>query len=64
MTKLDPNPYPNQDILGDFIRRRPYLDRELSVNTQSVRDAIENQGWGGNDLDVRVWWHTESYNPN
>lgn len=62
--ELDPNPYPNQDISGDFIRRRPYLDRELSVNTQSVRDAIDNQGWSGNDLDVRVWWDTESYNPN
>lgn len=62
--ELAPNPYPNQDISGDFIRRRPYLDRELSVNTQQVRDAIDNQGWSGNNLDVRVWWDTESYNPN
>lgn len=62
--ELDPNPYPNKDISGDFIRRRPYLDRELSVNTESVQAAIENQGWSGNNLDERVWWDTGSYNPN
>lgn len=62
--ELAPNPYPNQDISGDFIRRRPYLDRELSVNTENVQAAIENQGWSGNNLDERVWWDTESYNPN
>lgn len=62
--QLDPNPYPDQQISGDFIRRRPYLQREITVNTDNVQAAIQNQGWSGNNLDARVWWDTETYNPN
>ncbi|MDZ7691440.1 MAG: SusD/RagB family nutrient-binding outer membrane lipoprotein [Balneolaceae bacterium] len=62
--QLDPNPYPDQEISGDFIRRRPYVEREIAVNNTSVQSAIDNQGWSGNNLDERVWWDTESYNPN
>lgn len=61
--QLDPNPYPDQEIGGDFIRRRPYIEREISVNTANVQAAIQNQGWSGNLLDARVWWDTGSYNP-
>lgn len=62
--QLDPNPYPDQEISGDFIRRRKYLDREVSINSENVQSAISNQGWSGNLLDERVWWDTDSYNPN
>ncbi|WP_395257070.1 SusD/RagB family nutrient-binding outer membrane lipoprotein [Halalkalibaculum sp. DA3122] len=62
--QLDPNPYPDQEISGDFIRRRKYVEREIAVNADNVRSAIERQGWSGNNLDARVWWDTESYNPN
>lgn len=61
--ELDPNPYPDQEINGDFIRRRPYVEREVAVNTSNVQAAVDNQGWSGNELDERVWWDTESYNP-
>lgn len=61
--ELAPNPYPNQEISGEFIRRRPYVEREFTVNTDAVQAAIQNQGWGGNNLDARVWWDTGSYNP-
>lgn len=62
--QLEPNPYPDQEISGDFIRRREYLEREISINGENVQSAISNQGWSGNLLDERVWWDTESYNPN
>lgn len=62
--QLSPNPYPDQEISGDFIRRREYLEREISINGDNVRSAIDNQNWSGNLLDERVWWDTESYNPN
>ncbi len=51
---LKKNPYPGSEIKGDFIRRLPYPDSELTVNVGSVNEAISRQG--PNDLDTRVWW--------
>ncbi len=51
---LAPNPFPNQDITGDFIRRLTYPASEIAVNTEHVNAAISQQG--PDDLDTRVWW--------
>lgn len=51
---LVPNPFPNQDITGDFIRRLTYPASEIAVNTEHVNAAISQQG--ADDLDTRVWW--------
>ena len=51
---LKKNPYPGSEIKGDFIRRLPYPDSELTVNVGNVNEAISRQG--PNDLDTRVWW--------
>jgi hypothetical protein len=51
---LDPNPFPNQDISGDFIRRLTYPATEIAVNTENVNTAISRMG--PDLLDTRVWW--------
>ena len=51
---LAPNPFPSQDISGDFIRRLTYPNSEISVNTDNVNAAIARQG--PDNLDTRVWW--------
>ncbi len=51
---LTPNPFPSQDISGDFIRRLTYPNSEISVNTENVNVAIARQG--PDNLDTRIWW--------
>ncbi len=51
---LDPNPFPNQDISTDFIRRLTYPSSEVAVNTSNVNQAIAQMG--PDRLDTRVWW--------
>ena len=51
---LPPNPFPGQDISGDFIRRLTYPNAEISVNSANVNAAISRQG--PDALDTRVWW--------
>ncbi|MDF9797995.1 hypothetical protein OKW21_003258 [Catalinimonas alkaloidigena] len=54
---LDPNPFPNQDISGDFIRRLTYPSSEIAVNSENVNAAISRMG--ADNLDTRVWWDAE-----
>lgn len=51
---LTPNPFPGQDISGNFIRRLTYPSSEIAVNTANVNAAIARMG--ADDLDTRVWW--------
>ena len=51
---LTKNPYPGSEVQGDFIRRLPYPDSEIVVNSGSLNEAITRQG--PNNLDTRVWW--------
>jgi len=55
---LTPNPYgqPNNPDVpnGTFIRRLTYPTSELSINTENVNKAIQNQG--EDKLSTRVWW--------
>ena len=51
---LTKNPYPGSEVKGDFIRRIPYPDSEIVVNSGSLNEAIARQG--PNTLDTRVWW--------
>lgn len=51
---LKKNPYPGSEVKGDFIRRLPYPDSEIVVNSGSLNEAIARQG--PNTLDTRVWW--------
>ncbi|MPR33751.1 SusD/RagB family nutrient-binding outer membrane lipoprotein [Salmonirosea aquatica] len=51
---LQKNPYPGSEIKGDFIRRLPYPDSEIVVNSGNLNEAITRQG--PNNLDTRVWW--------
>jgi hypothetical protein len=51
---LAPNPYPSQDISGDFIRRLTYPSTEIAVNTENVNAAIAKMG--PDNLETRVWW--------
>lgn len=53
---LVPNPYPTQDISGDFINRLPYPDAELSANPSNLSEALSRQGFSTNTLDGLVWW--------
>ena len=54
---LAPNPFPNQDISADFIRRITYPAAEIAVNTANVNEAISSMG--PDRLDTRVWWDVE-----
>ena len=51
---LTKNPYPGSEVKGDFIRRLPYPDSEIVVNSGKLNEAIARQG--PNTLDTRVWW--------
>lgn len=51
---LKKNPYPGSEVKGDFIRRLPYPDSEIVVNSGKLNEAITRQG--PNTLDTRVWW--------
>ncbi len=51
---LTKNPYPGSEVKGDFIRRMPYPDSEIVVNSAKLNEAIARQG--PNTLDTRVWW--------
>ncbi|GAB3505383.1 SusD/RagB family nutrient-binding outer membrane lipoprotein [Spirosoma knui] len=51
---LKKNPYPGSEVKGDFIRRLPYPDSEIIVNSGKLNEAITRQG--PNTLDTRVWW--------
>ena len=51
---LKKNPYPGSEVKGDFIRRLPYPDSEIVVNSGNLNEAISRQG--PNTLDTRVWW--------
>ncbi len=51
---LAPNPFPGQDISGDFIRRLTYPSQEIAVNADNLNSAISRQG--PDVLDTRVWW--------
>ena len=54
---LAPNPFPNQDITGDFVHRLPYPVSELSANSDNLQAALSSQGFSGNDdMDSRLWW--------
>ena len=51
---LTKNPYPGSEVKGDFIRRLPYPDSEIVVNSGKLKEAIARQG--PDNLDTRVWW--------
>ncbi|AWV99307.1 SusD/RagB family nutrient-binding outer membrane lipoprotein [Arcticibacterium luteifluviistationis] len=52
---LAKNPYPGSELKGeDFIRRLPYPDGEIVVNSANMNEAISRQG--PNTLETRVWW--------
>ncbi len=51
---LNPNTYPGQDILGDFINRLTYPNSEIAVNGEHVNEAIARMG--PDNLDTHVWW--------
>ena len=51
---LAPNPFPNQDISSDFIRRITYPSSEVAVNAANVNQAVAQMG--PDRLDTRVWW--------
>ena len=51
---LKKNPYPGSEVKGDFIRRLPYPDSEITVNSAQLNEAIKRQG--PNTLDTHVWW--------
>lgn len=51
---LTPNPYPGQDITGDFINRLTYPTGELAVNKANLDAAISIMG--ADNLDTKVWW--------
>ncbi len=51
---LPPNPFPGQDISGDFIRRLTYPNSEISVNNENLQAAISRMG--PDNLETRVWW--------
>lgn len=52
---LTPNPFPGQDITGDFINRLTYPTSEIAVNKDNVDAAIARMG--ADNLDTKVWWH-------
>ncbi|PCJ91965.1 MAG: SusD/RagB family nutrient-binding outer membrane lipoprotein [Flavobacteriaceae bacterium] len=54
---LTPNPYPGQDITGDFINRLTYPSSEIAVNKANLDAAISRMG--ADDLDTKVWWDNQ-----
>jgi hypothetical protein len=51
---LPPNPFPGQDISGDFINRLTYPSSEIAVNKANLDAAVSSMG--PDNLDTRVWW--------
>lgn len=51
---LPPNPYPGQDISGDFINRLTYPTAEIAVNQANLEAAVARMG--PDNLDTKVWW--------
>ena len=54
---LEPNPYPQSAIAGDFIRRLTYHTSEYTNNLENINTAISRQG--PDKLDTRVWWDVQ-----
>ncbi len=51
---LRKNPFPSQQIKGNFINRMPYPIAETAVNQTNLQSAVQRQG--ADDLDTKVWW--------
>ncbi len=51
---LTPNPYPAQDITGDFINRITYPTDEIATNNTNLSAAVARMG--PDNLDTKVWW--------
>jgi len=51
---LTKNPYPAQDITGDFINRLVYPTDELATNSENLSEATFRMG--PDNLDTKVWW--------
>jgi hypothetical protein len=51
---LAPNPFPAQDISGDFINRHTYPNDEIAVNGDNLSEAVARMG--PDNLDTKVWW--------
>jgi len=51
---LPPNPFPAQDITGDFINRLTYPNDEIAVNGENLAEAVARMG--PDNLDTKVWW--------
>ncbi|WP_036382287.1 SusD/RagB family nutrient-binding outer membrane lipoprotein [Muricauda sp. MAR_2010_75] len=54
---LTPNPYPAQDITGDFINRLTYPTAEIAVNQANLQEAVSRMG--PDNLDTKVWWDVD-----
>ena len=54
---LTPNPYPAQDISGDFISRLTYPTAEIAVNQNNLQEAVSRMG--PDNLDTKVWWDVD-----
>lgn len=51
---LRKNPFPSQQITGNFINRMTYPIAETAVNQTNLQSAVQRQG--ADNLDTRVWW--------
>lgn len=51
---LQKNPYPSQQIQGNFINRMVYPISEVAVNQTNLQAAVQRQG--ADNLDTKVWW--------
>ena len=51
---LTPNPFPGQDISGDFINRLTYPTSEIATNNENLTEAVARMG--PDDLNTKVWW--------
>ncbi len=51
---LTPNPYPAQDITGNFINRLTYPTDEIATNNANLSAAVARMG--PDNLDTKVWW--------
>ncbi|MGB3775099.1 MAG: SusD/RagB family nutrient-binding outer membrane lipoprotein [Leeuwenhoekiella sp.] len=54
---LAPNPYPSQDISGDFINRLTYPNSEVATNSSNLNEAVARMG--ADNLETKVWWDEE-----
>lgn len=51
---LRKNPYPSQQIQGNFINRMVYPISEVAVNQTNLQAAVQRQG--ADNMDTKVWW--------